>query len=159
MPPMSAEKVVEIITKFISNEKNMKTVIDLCTAKVTDDIKDSLKTLEEDVLSHMDHMDDIANTKESLEKRVDQLERQITTNNILMDLLHRKLDDTEQYTRRPNLIIDGVHVKRNETPKELLDHITSEILAMKIDVRNIDIDRVHRHEEAYRDYRGNLIHR
>jgi chaperonin cofactor prefoldin len=151
---MSPEKVMEIIVKFIANEQNMKSVVDICVTRATDNMRDNLNSLQDNVSTNLNT---ITSTKESLEKRIANLESQMSITNLHMDLLRRKLDDTEQYTRRPNLIIDGVFLRKNESPKALRNFIVNEINSLGIDVHDEDIDRLHRHEEPYKDGRGDLI--
>jgi hypothetical protein len=154
MSKMSADKVMHIIADFIGNEQNMKSVLDICVTRVTDNMRDNLKLLQDNAIINLET---ITSTKESLEKRIGNLERQMTITNLHMDLLRRKLDDTEQYTRRPNLILDGVFLKTNESPKALRNFIVDEINLLGIDVHDKDIDRIHRHEEPYKNSRGILV--
>ena len=165
MPGLSKDTVLSMITEFINDEANMKSVIEMCAAKTTENLRDNLETLRNDMCNHLDSLESAKNilenklesVKTKLEKRINELECNMAKNTIHMDLLVRKLDDTEQYTRRPNLIIDGVYLNKNESPSSLRRFIVKEIESMDIGVYDEDVDRVHRVEEPFKDNYGNLV--
>jgi hypothetical protein len=138
----------------MSNPENIKAVIDLCVTKSTELMNTSLIDFHTEYTARLDSL---MIKKELLGKRIEDLERQVTVNNLHMDLLQRKLDDLEQYTRRPNIVIDGIYVKQRESANALRSFVMKEITGMGLEVSEIDIDRVHRHEDPYTDNQGFLV--
>ena len=154
MPGLSKATVLELINEYMTDEPNLQTVINMCVSKATELMQANLSALNDD---NQEKFAALTSARDSLEQKVEDLQHQITVNNVHVDLLRRRLDDTEQYTRRPNLIIDGVRVKRGETPTSLRKTILAEIDWLGIDISDTDIDRVHRHEDPYYDHKGNKV--
>ena len=150
--PLTTANIKLMIADYCTDETQMKSLIDLCVKKATDLMKADLSSLHDNIISKID-----VNLTNTLAQRVEELERRMTLNNIHMDLLRRRLDDTEQYTRRPNLIIDGIPVTPGESPTTLRKKMLAEIDHMGIDIDDVDIDRVHRHEDPYFDAHGRKI--
>ena len=152
--PLTKANVHDIIQAYVTDEKKMKTLIEMCVAKATQLLTENLVNLQTDIV---EKIETIADTRGDLIERVAILEQKITANRIHMDLLRRKLDDTEQYTRRPNLIVDGIPVTPGESPATLRKKLLAEIHKLKIEVDERDVDRIHRHETPSHDQKGNKI--
>jgi hypothetical protein len=116
--------------------------------------RENLTALQNDFITKLAPL---TSAKVQLATRVDELEHKMAINAIHMDLLRRRLDDTEQYTRRPNLIVDGIYVTPRESPSTLRRLMLNEIDKLNIDVDDLDIDRVHRHEDPYIDSNGRKV--
>lgn len=157
MVGITEAKALSIITAFISNETNMKTVIELCATKATELMKNNLDELHGSISNMTVTLGKLVTAKQTLDTRVAQLESEMTLNKIHMDLLRRKIDDTEQYTRRPNLVIDGIYLKEHESPSALRKYVVKELTSLGLDVHDKDVDRVHRHEDPYRDNQNYMV--